>query len=140
MNAPLAGLCVLVTRPAHEGELSDLLRSEGAEVLEGPAIETLPLEDPADLDRAVKDLADGGFEWAAFSSPRAVHAVVERLAALELGPGIGAKVAAVGPSTARALRQAGLPVHTYTPSEVSASLNDAIEFPRSVSNAAWIPS
>ncbi|MGW8266859.1 MAG: uroporphyrinogen-III synthase, partial [Longimicrobiales bacterium] len=46
------------------------------------------------------------YDWICFSSPRAVDAVVSRVPR----PPAGVKTAVVGPSTARALREAGWPV------------------------------
>ena len=108
----LDGRTVVVTRPAGEAAtLSDLLRAEGALVLEAPAIEILPAGDTGPLDEAVADLCEGGFAWVVFSSPRAVDAVCERMDALEYRRGIAAMIAAVGPATAAALLEAGLHVH-----------------------------
>jgi len=103
---------VVVTRPADEvAELTDLLRAEGAEVLEAPAIEIMPAEDTGPLDDAVSDLCEGGFGWVVFSSPRAVDAVRERMDALGYTRGMAAMIAAVGPATAASLLEAGFHVH-----------------------------
>ena len=108
----LDGRRVVVTRPAGEAsKLSDLLRAEGATVLEAPALEILPADDTGPLDEAVADLCEGGFAWVVFSSPRAVDAVCERMDALEYRRGIAAMIAAVGPATAAALLEAGFHVH-----------------------------
>src|SRR4051794_28596160 len=82
---PLGGRVVVVTRPADgTSTLTDLLRAEGATVLEAPAIEILPADDTEPLDDAVAELSEGGFAWVVFSSPRAVDAVCERMDALRL--------------------------------------------------------
>jgi uroporphyrinogen-III synthase len=112
MTGPLSGRCVVVTRPSDDaGRLAELLRAEGAEVLEAPAIEILPASDTGPLDEAVADLCEGGFAWVVFSSPRAVDAVCERMDELGYRRGIAAMIAAVGPATAAALVEAGFHVH-----------------------------
>jgi uroporphyrinogen-III synthase/uncharacterized protein (DUF952 family) len=124
----LDGRTVVVTRPAGEaGTLSDLLRAEGAVVLEAPAIEILPADDTGPLDEAVADLCEGGFAWVVFSSPRAVDAVCERMDALEYRRGIAAMIAAVGPATAAALLEAGFHVHLVADPHTTDALAD--QFP-----------
>jgi uroporphyrinogen III methyltransferase/synthase len=108
---PLAGLTVLV--PRARGQASDfsaLLRARGAEPLEVPTIEIRPVASTAELDRAVRDLAAGRFEWVVLTSVNGVAAVRARAQALGLGPGAvtTARVAAVGPATEAALREWGV--------------------------------
>jgi uroporphyrinogen-III synthase/uncharacterized protein (DUF952 family) len=124
----LEGRTVVVTRPAGETPtLSDLLRAQGADVLEAPAIEILPAENTGPLDEAVADLCEGGFDWVVFSSPRAVDAVCERIDALEYRRGIAAMIAAVGPATAAALIEAGFHVHLVADPHTTDAL--AAQFP-----------
>ncbi|MBI4260698.1 MAG: uroporphyrinogen-III synthase [Actinobacteria bacterium] len=110
----MAGRRFLVTRPAEEAaELADLLRAEGAEAIVAPTIRIEPLEGEAlaRLDTAARELADGAFEWVAFTSVRAVDAVLGRLAALGYGPFpavVRARLAAIGTATADRLAEAGL--------------------------------
>jgi len=103
----LAGVRVLVTRPKERAEaLCFLLEDEGAEVLALPLLELLPPEDPRPLRSAVEHV--GRYAWVAFASPSAVQAVVE--AAREAGTLSSlsrVRLAAVGPSTARALEDHG---------------------------------
>src|SRR5919197_39440 len=124
----LAGRTVLVTRPEGEAaELSELLRSRGATVLEAPAIRILPAGDTGPLDEAVADLCEGGFAWVVFSSPRAVDAVCERMDRLGYRRGVAAMMAAVGPATAAALVEAGFHVHLVADPHTTEAL--AEEFP-----------
>lgn len=91
---------VLITRPRHQvAELVEDLRRLGAEPIELPLIEILPLEDPAALDRALT----ASYDWIIFTSANAVRAVVERGKLLRT-----TRIAAVGPATARVLAQHGL--------------------------------
>jgi uroporphyrinogen III methyltransferase/synthase len=108
---PLFGKRVLVTR-THEqaGATAALLRDRGADVVVIPTIE---IHEPASrepLDRALGELRDGGYAWVAFTSANGVeHAWKALLAAgLDARAFRHAKIAAIGPATARALVGHGL--------------------------------
>ena len=108
-NRPLFGKRVLVTRTRQQaGELSSLLSRRGAVPIELPTIEVRPLDDYADLDRALGSLER--YDWVAFASTNAVEAVFARLAAMHLDSRAfaGARVAAVGQATAAKLRSRGI--------------------------------
>ena len=108
-NRPLFGKRVLVTRTrAQAGELSSLLRERGADAIELPAIETHPMEDFGELDRALGRV--NSYDWVIFTSVNAVGVVFERLDGLGVDArAFGqAKVGAIGPSTAASLRQRGI--------------------------------
>jgi uroporphyrinogen-III synthase len=128
VSGALAGKRVVITRPVDDaGDLAELLRAEGAEVLEAPAIEILPAAATGPLDEAVADLCEGGFAWVVFSSPRAVDAVCERMDRLGYRRGVAAMIAAVGPATAAALVEAGFHVHLVADPHTTEAL--AEEFP-----------
>ncbi|MEO0587009.1 MAG: uroporphyrinogen-III C-methyltransferase, partial [Planctomycetota bacterium] len=105
VNRPLFGKTVLVTRTRQQASaLSARLEAMGAEVLEAPTIELVPPADDAGLARAVAEV--GSFDWVVLTSEAGVGALSDRLMAdgrdaRALG---GVKVAAVGRSTAAALR------------------------------------
>lgn len=104
-HLPLDGKRIAVTRPAEKaGKLSELLRAEGAEVLELPCIRTQA------LDRKLPELS--GYDWVAFSSPAGVEHFFETLTAQgrDIRELEDAKIAAVGPATAQALRCRGIRV------------------------------
>jgi uroporphyrinogen-III synthase len=107
--SPLEGRTVLVTRARDQaGELAERLEAGGATAIVAPAIELVRAPRGA-LDRAVADLAAGGFDWIVFTSRAGVDAVLERLAARKLnGSAIHGRVAAVGEGTAARLREAGI--------------------------------
>ena len=109
---PLFGRRVVVTRArAQAGELSVELEKLGAEVLEYPTIEVRPPDDFGPLDAAIRDL--DSFDWLVFTSVNGAGAFVERLAYHGLDPRAVpryAKIAAIGPATARRVREAGLRV------------------------------
>ncbi len=106
---PLAGRTVLIPRPDGRGDdLAARLAEKGAAAVHVPAIRILPPTSWGPLDDAVGH-ADQ-FDWIVFSSVNGVIAFLERLRALGrdarwLGT---ARLAAVGPTTARALKDAGL--------------------------------
>lgn len=109
-HLPLQGQRVLVPRAVDRaGELVDLLRAAGADVVAAPLISISAPADPGALDLALIDLAGGRFQWAGFTSVNAVSAVLDRAAELRLDPAVPAdtRVAAVGPATAAALRDGG---------------------------------
>jgi uroporphyrinogen III methyltransferase/synthase len=126
---PLAGRRVLVTRAREQASaLSALMRSFGATVLEFPAIRIVPAEDYAALDGALAALS--AYTWVCFTSVNAVEAVDRRLRAIGRAwdAVAGARLAAIGPATARALRAHGCAV-AYVPErfladEVAAGLPD----------------
>ena len=109
---PLFGRHVVVTRARTQaGELSQQLEALGAEVHEFPTIEIQPPNDFGPLDEAIRELDT--FGWLIFTSVNGVDAFLERLAhhGLDLrSVPRAAKVAAIGPATARRVREAGLRV------------------------------
>ena len=115
-TGPLFGTRVLVTRSRQQaGSLSRLLREQGADAVELPTIEITRLEDHGLLDDALTRLAEYG--WIIFTSANAVEAVFDRLAAVGRDTRAfgAARVAAIGPATARALRDRGIEAD-YVPS------------------------
>lgn len=94
---------VVVTRAPHQaGELSQLLRARGFDVLLYPCITIIPPEDTAQLDTALRQA--NGFDWLVLTSANTVEAL--RLRCEALGVSLrGIKTAAVGPATADAARQ-----------------------------------
>jgi uroporphyrinogen-III synthase len=98
----------------------------GAEVVEIPAIEIVPPESYADLDRALRNLSQ--YQWLMVTSANGAQALRGRMQTLGIGAGVfsGLKVAAVGTATARALGELGLRV-SVTPREyVAESLVEAL--------------
>lgn len=93
---------VVVTRDERrDGPLSTRLRELGHEVIAWPAVSVAPPEDPGPLDAALAQA--GALDWIVFASRHAVEAVTSRLRA----PPPDVKIAAVGASTAAALRERG---------------------------------
>jgi uroporphyrinogen-III synthase len=102
----IAGKRVFITRPERDaGSLGDLLRAEGAVPIEAPAIQILSAEDTEPLDQALRDAADGEYEWIVVTSPACVEQLDARLVEVGIAPPLPVKVAAVGSSTARDLTE-----------------------------------
>lgn len=107
MNA-LAGKVVIVTRAEHQAAaLEGMLQAEGATVYRYPCLAIAPPDNTGPLDDALRAAATGHFDWLALTSTNTVDAVAQRLAALGMHAGTLAslRVAAVGPSTARATEE-----------------------------------
>jgi len=108
---PLFGKRVLVTRAREQASaLSDRLRELGAEPVEFPVIRIAPMTDHAELDSALDSLARLAYAWVVFTSANGVASVRTRLEerGLDARAFAGAKVAAIGPATAAALRDLGI--------------------------------
>ena len=107
---PLFGKAVLVTRARDQaGELSEKLRELGAVAVEAAAIRTAPVSTDGALDRAVRAVAAGEFEWLVFTSANGVRYWFERALAVGFDArGVRAQVAAIGPGTAAALAARGV--------------------------------
>ncbi|WP_310605213.1 uroporphyrinogen-III C-methyltransferase [Anaerosporobacter sp.] len=82
---PLAGLQVVVTRPKEKSScLTEKLRSQGAHVIEMPAIRTVTLDGENDIDcftRSLDKITDRNTEqWILFTSPKGVESFFSLLA------------------------------------------------------------
>jgi uroporphyrinogen III methyltransferase/synthase len=108
---PLHGVSVLVPRTRHQAsELSDRLRALGAEPVEAPTIAIESTRDPEALRAAIASVADGAYDWVAFTSTNGVDAVWEQLDVLGFDARLFARtrLAVVGPGTGEALAGRGL--------------------------------
>ncbi|MEA2294071.1 MAG: uroporphyrinogen methyltransferase / synthase [Solirubrobacteraceae bacterium] len=119
---PLHGVRIAVTRArAQASPMAARLRALGAEVVEAPAIRTRA------LDAELPFLA--GHDLIVVSSPNGVHelfALLERSGrdARALG---GHRIAAIGPGTARALREHGIVADVVPARAVAEGLVEALE-------------
>jgi len=108
---PLFGWRVLVPRTKEQAPaLSQKLRGFGAVPEEVPTISVEPPRNPQQMDKAVRGLVEGRYEWIAFTSINAVRAVREKFEeyGLDCRAFSGLKIAAVGEKTALALETWGL--------------------------------
>ncbi|MER7047905.1 MULTISPECIES: bifunctional uroporphyrinogen-III C-methyltransferase/uroporphyrinogen-III synthase [Streptomyces] len=123
-SKPLFGWKVLVPRTKEQAaSLSDQLRSYGAVPHEVPTIAVEPPRTPQQMERAVKGLVTGRYEWIAFTSVNAVKAVREKFEeyGLDARAFAGIKVAAVGEQTARSLIEFGVKPDLVPSGEQSAA-------------------
>ncbi len=107
----LFGWTVLVPRTREQaGTLSAMLSEHGATPLEVPTIAVEPPRTPAPMERAIKGLISGRYQWVAFTSTNAVRAIKERLEeyGLDSRAFSGVRIAAVGEVTAQALLDWGI--------------------------------
>jgi uroporphyrinogen III methyltransferase/synthase len=123
---PLFGRTIVVTRTRQQAsELSNKLEELGAQVIEAPTIELVPPPSWEEVDRALREV----FDWVIFTSANAVTHAKRRL--LEIGLDArafgGAKVAAIGDATARAVvEELCLKVDLCPDSFVAEALADAL--------------
>jgi uroporphyrinogen III methyltransferase/synthase len=121
---PLFGWRVLVPRTKEQaGVLSERLRAFGAVPEEVPTIAVEPPRTPQQMERAIKGLVTGRYEWIAFTSRNAVKAVRERFEeyGLDARAFAGIKVAAVGEQTAGDLLAWGIKPDLVPSGEQSAA-------------------
>jgi uroporphyrinogen III methyltransferase / synthase len=120
-DRPLAGRRVAVTRAREQASgLAARLRALGAEVLETPAIRIVALAPPApEIER---------YDLVCLTSPNGVRLLFERLAAAGRDARAlhGARVAAIGPATARALREHGVIADVMPERAVAEALVEAL--------------
>src|SRR5713226_3858142 len=119
---PLFGRKIVVTRAQDQaGELSERLRSLGAEPIELPVISIQPPQDSAPLDRAIAHLGD--YHWLIFTSANGVRFFLEHLdrSTHDLRS-LKARICAIGPSTRRAIEDLHLKVDLMPSEYVAESL------------------
>ncbi len=99
---------VLITRPAHQAEpLAEMLRACGFQPVRFPTIAIRPIAPNPALDEALRGLP--AYDWVILTSVNGVRFVWERAEALCTVEALRrARVAAIGPKTAEALRRRGV--------------------------------
>jgi len=110
-SRPLYSWKVLVPRTKDQASgMSDRLRLHGAVPIEVPTIAVEPPRTPTQMERAVKGLVTGRYEWIVFTSTNAVRAVREKFEefGLDARAFAGVKIACVGQTTADAVRAFGI--------------------------------
>lgn len=118
---PLHGRTVAVTRARTQASaLAARLRALGADVVEAPAIRTISLSaEPPDL---------AGYDLVCLTSPHGAHELFARLEASgrDARALAGCRVAAIGPGTARALREHGIAADVVPERSVAEGLVEAL--------------
>jgi len=107
----LYGWKVLVPRTKEQaGDMTDRLRSHGASSHEVPTISVEPPRSPAQMERSVKGLVDGRYQWLVFTSANSVRAIWEKFQEFGLDSRAfsGVKIACVGDATAEKVRSFGI--------------------------------
>ncbi len=121
--APLVGLRVLMP----PSRLSEAVALRGAQVTTAAFTRHTTVTDPR-LAARIDELAAGGYDWLVLTSARTLGALRELGVDLFAVLPEGTKVAAVGPATAAAAREAGLPVDLL-PTSGSGGADLAAAFP-----------
>jgi uroporphyrinogen-III synthase len=123
-GSALAGKTIVVTRsPEQSQEFVALLENHGAQVLLLPMIRFEDPEDTLLLDASLRAL--DRIDWILFTSANAVRFTARRAAALQVNwanaqPQL--KIAAVGPTTAKAAQSEGLAVNYTAKNHAGAAL------------------
>lgn len=105
-DAPLAGVGILVTRPAHQSEhLANLIRQAGGNPILFPALEIVDIPDLQPLNALIDRLDQ--FDLAIFISPNAVNKAMNLIRARRSLPA-SLKIAAIGKGSAKVLAQYGV--------------------------------
>lgn len=109
-KAPLFGKTVGVTRAFAQGSaMSSLLEEMGARTVSMPTIEFAEPDSYEALDGAIASIAS--YDWVIFTSANGVECFFDRLRQLGAGDSralAGARVAAIGPATAKRLEARGI--------------------------------
>lgn len=111
------GKRILITRARDQsGGFAARLKKLGAEVMEFPTIEIVPPRSWEKLDQAINHLKS--YDWVIFTSANGVHFFWQRLKEKRKNLPLFAslKVAAIGPATAKKLREKDVQV-SFTPKE-----------------------
>ena len=127
-NLPLVGWRVLVSRAREQaGSLSELLRAEGAEVMEIPFIEVRPPRSYKCMDDALRLITE--YEWLILTSVNGVNALFERMEKLGIPKRrlLPLNIVAIGPATRAAIEKEGLPVAVMPKEYVAESVVQALE-------------
>ena len=110
-NRPLYGWRVLVPRAKSQaGPMNARLSQHGAIPQSVPTISLEPPRNPAQMDRAIKGIVEGRYQWILFTSVNAVDAVWSKFEELGLDARsfAGVHLGAVGQKTADALIACGM--------------------------------
>jgi uroporphyrinogen III methyltransferase/synthase len=121
---PLAGRTVAVTRARTQAsDLARRLQSLGAEVVQAPTIRTRAISEPT-----LPLLDPSPYDLVCFTSPNGVEYLFQRLedGGHDARVLAGARVAAIGPGTARALREHGIVADIVPERFVAESLVEAL--------------
>ena len=106
---PLFGAKIVVTRPKDRiSVISEKLRKLGAQVLELPAIRTVPIVPNPALEQEISELSS--YQYLVFTSPAGVRYFMEALAEkhMDIRRFSAGKIAVIGQGTAKELKKYGI--------------------------------
>lgn len=127
-SLPLFGKRIVVTRTRHQASaLSGKLRRLGAEVIELPTIRIAPPTNKREFAESVVHCHT--YDWLIFTSPNGVERFFQAFFAVykDIRSIGGARIAAMGPGTAAAIRKFGLDVDLVPESYVAEGLIKAFD-------------
>ncbi len=128
IEQPLQGLRILVGRARHQaGKLSTALEKLGAEVIEIPLIEIRPPKSYRPLDASLQNLT--AYDWLILTSVNGVDAFARRMNKLKIKPSAfkHLRIAAIGPATAKEIKDLGLKVHIVPKEYVAESVVESLK-------------
>ena len=138
-DRPLFGRRIVVTRTRQQaGVLSGQLRSLGADVTELPTIKIVPPENLMEFGELVRDSFQ--YDWVVFTSPNGVTAFFELFFKLyDDARALGsARIAAIGPGTAKRVKDFHLAVDLQPEEAVAERLVEAFQRHESVENLKFL--
>lgn len=127
-NKPLFGKTIVVTRARSQASvLVEQLENLGANVLETPAIKTIPLELDAEKETILRQLSS--YKFITFTSAQGVEYFFENISKLNLDiRTLGeARICAIGVATAKAIKKHGLIVDIIPEDYRAESLVQALQ-------------
>ncbi|MDA1278692.1 MAG: uroporphyrinogen-III C-methyltransferase [Chloroflexi bacterium] len=125
---PLFGKRILVTRARSQASrLANQLEYLGAEVVEYPTIEIVPVRNPAPFDEALRNISK--YDWMMLTSSNAVRGLISRMRAVGIDMRALAhlKFGVVGPSTASELSQLGITADVMPDQFVATAMVDLLK-------------
>jgi uroporphyrinogen III methyltransferase/synthase len=138
-DRPLFGRRIVVTRTRQQaGALSAQLRSLGADVTELPTIKIVPPENLMEFGELVRDSFQ--YDWVVFTSPNGVTAFFELFFKLyDDARALGsARIAAIGPGTAKRVKDFHLAVDLQPEEAVAERLVETFQRHESVENLKFL--
>jgi uroporphyrinogen III methyltransferase/synthase len=138
-DRPLFGRRIVVTRTRQQaGALSTQLRSLGADVTELPTIKIAPPENLMEFGELVRDAFQ--YDWVVFTSPNGVTAFFDLFFKLyDDARALGnARIAAIGPGTAKRVKDFHLAVDLQPEEAVAERLVEAFQQHESVENLKFL--
>jgi uroporphyrinogen III methyltransferase / synthase len=138
-DRPLFGRRIVVTRTRQQaGALSARLRSLGADVTELPTIKIVPPENLMEFGELVRDSFQ--YDWVVFTSPNGVTAFFDLFFKLyDDARALGnARIAAIGPGTAKRVKDFHLAVDLQPEEFVAERLVEAFQQHESVENLRFL--